>query len=97
MNVKEREKPSAEPWNSLKPVVKSQNERLIALLIAGALALSFPLLSLFIRFSLVCGIPLLYLYLFFVWALIIVSSFLIMKGKRSGSGRSSRAEGSETD
>ena len=97
MNVKEREKPSAELWSTHKPVVKSQNERLIALLIAGALALSFPLLSLFIRFSLVCGIPLLYFYLFFVWALIIVSSFLIMKSKRSGSGRSSRTEGSETD
>lgn len=97
MNVKEREKPSAELWNAHKPVVKSQNERLIALLIAGALALSFPLLSLFIRFRLVFGIPLLYFYLFFVWALIIVSSFLIMKNKRAGSGGSSRAEGSETD
>jgi len=97
MNVQDREKPSAKIWDARKPVVKRQNERLIALLIAGALALSFPLLSLFIRFSLVCGIPLLYFYLFFVWALIIVSSFLIMKGKRSGSGRSSGAEGSNTE
>ena len=97
MNVQERKKPTAELWDARKPVVKRQNERLIALLIAGALALSFPLLSLFIRFSLVCGIPLLYFYLFFVWALIIVSSFLIMKGKRSGSGRSSGAEGSNTE
>ena len=97
MNVQDREKPSAEQWNARKPVVKSQNERLIALLIAGALALSFPLLSLFIRFSLVCGIPLLYFYLFFVWALIIISSFLIMKSRRSGSGRPSRAQGSDTE
>jgi len=97
MNVQERKKPTAELWDARKPVVKRQNERLIALLIAGALALSFPLLSLFIRFSLVCGIPLLYFYLFFVWALIIVSSFLIMKSRRSGSGRSSRAEGSDTE
>jgi len=97
MNLQEREKPSAELWDARKPVVKRQNERLIALLIAGALALSFPLLSLFIRFSLVCGIPLLYFYLFFVWALIIISSFLIMKSRRSTSGRSSGTEGSDAE
>ena len=97
MNKQEREKPSAERWNARKPVLRRQNERLIALLIAGALALSFPLLSLFIRFSIVFGIPLLYFYLFFVWALIIVSSFLIMKDKRSVSGRSFMAQGSDTE
>lgn len=96
MNMKDREKLSIEPWEARKSVVKSQNERLIALLVAGALALSFPLLSLFIRFSLVFGIPLLYFYLFFVWALIIVSSFLIMNSKRSGPGRFSRSRGSDT-
>jgi len=97
MNVRGREEPSAELWDARKPVVKRQNERLVALLIAGALALSFPLLSLFIRFRLVCGVPLLYFYLFFVWALIIVSSFLIMKSSRSTSGSSSTTERSDTE
>jgi hypothetical protein len=94
MNVEKRGKSSAEPW---KPVAKSQNERLIALLVAGVLALSFPLLSLFIKFSLVCGIPLLYFYLFFVWALIIVSAFLIMKGRRSSPDSSSSGRGGDTE
>ncbi|MDH4232360.1 MAG: hypothetical protein OEW04_10075 [Nitrospirota bacterium] len=83
-------------WNAHKPVARRQKERLIALLIAGVLALSFPQLSLFIRFSLLFGIPLLYFYLFSVWALIIVASFLIVRSRRAGSVGSSGAQGSDT-
>ncbi len=96
MKVQGREKNPTDLWNAQKPVVRRQKERLIALLIAGALALSFPQLSLFIGFSLVFGIPLLYFYLFSVWAFIIVASFLIVRSRRSGSGGSSGAQGSDT-
>lgn len=94
MNEQERERPVREVWDAQRPAARSQNERLVALLIAGILALSFPLLSLFIRFALVFGIPLLYFYLFLVWALIIVSAYLIVRNRRPGAVGSSGTPGS---
>ena len=96
MRAQGREKTQTDLWNAQKPVAKRKKERLIALLIAGALALSFPQLSLFTRFSFVFGIPLLYFYLFSVWAFIIVASFLIVNSRRSASGGSSGIKGSDT-
>jgi len=60
------------------PETKQQNERLIAVLIAGLLALNYPLLSLFSKVRLVFGVPLLYLYLFAVWYIIIACVALIL-------------------
>lgn len=48
-----------------------KRQRCIALFILGLLLLNYPLLSLFNVRVLVGGFPLLYLYLFFVWAILI--------------------------
>jgi hypothetical protein len=50
---------------------EDQSQRLVALFVAGALLLSWPLMALVNRAALVLGIPLLYLYLFAAWALLI--------------------------
>ena len=63
------------------PKAKRQSERLIALFVAGLLALNFPLLSLASLMKRVWGIPLLYFYLFVVWAIIIVVSALALRDR----------------
>jgi hypothetical protein len=60
------------------PEAKQRNERLIAVLIVGLLALNYPLLSLFSKVKLVFGVPLLYLYLFAVWYIFIICVALIL-------------------
>ncbi len=45
--------------------------RLVALFVLGLLLMNFPLLSLFSREQLVLGMPVLYVYLYGVWALVI--------------------------
>ncbi len=45
-----------------------KKERAVALFLFGLLAFNPPLLSIFSKPLFVFGIPLLYLYLFFVWA-----------------------------
>jgi hypothetical protein len=47
--------------------MKGVAARLIALFFGGVLLLNFPVLAIFNRPTIVAGIPLLYLYLFFVW------------------------------
>jgi hypothetical protein len=54
-------------------------QRLIALVIAAALALNYPLLFLFSGHGLIFGIPVLYCYLFLIWAAFIVLTALLMK------------------
>ncbi|MFV1967964.1 MAG: hypothetical protein ACC628_21275 [Pirellulaceae bacterium] len=49
----------------------------MALVVAGALALNYPLLYVFSDVRLLFGIPILYLYLFAVWAIFIVLAALI--------------------
>lgn len=61
------------------PETKRKNERLVALLLVGALALNYPLLSLFSKVRLFFHIPLLFLYLFLCWALFILGVALIME------------------
>jgi hypothetical protein len=48
-----------------------KSQRFVAVFILGFLLLNYPLLSLFNRRVLVGGFPLLYLYLFLVWAVLI--------------------------
>ena len=48
-----------------------KGQRLMALFLLGCLALNYPLVSLFAGPVQVAGIPLLYAYVFFAWALII--------------------------
>jgi hypothetical protein len=52
-----------------KPNIKTQ--RLAALFILGGLLFNYPLLALFNRPALLYGIPLLYVYVFAAWALLI--------------------------
>jgi hypothetical protein len=61
--------------------VKRRGERLIGLLIAGAVLLNFPLLSVFSVNRLLFGIPALYLFLFLVWILIIGVMALILRSR----------------
>jgi len=56
-------------------------ERLVALLLAGAAALNFPLLSLFHGRGQVAGIPVLFLYLFLVWFLLAAGTALVLRGR----------------
>ena len=48
-----------------------KGQRLTALFMLGCLMLNYPLVSLFAGDSQVFGIPLLYAYVFFAWALLI--------------------------
>jgi hypothetical protein len=52
-----------------KPNVKGQ--RLVALFLAGNLLFNYPLLALFNQPGMILGIPLLYLYAFGAWAMLI--------------------------
>lgn len=47
-------------------------ERLAGLFLLGSILFNYPILALFNRFQLVAGIPLLYLYAYAAWALVIV-------------------------
>jgi hypothetical protein len=48
-----------------------RSERTVALFLFGAIAISPPFLAIFARDAFVLGIPLLYAYLFVVWAALI--------------------------
>lgn len=50
------------------PENRSKSDRLVALFLLGTILFNFPILSLFNRKSLALGVPLLYLFLFGVWA-----------------------------
>ncbi len=60
-----------------------QNERLVALVLIAALAFNGPLLSLFDSPVLIFGIPVLYLYLFIAWAVLIGLVRSAMQNQRS--------------
>ena len=62
------------------PSVKGQ--RLVALFLLGLLLLNYPLLDLFAGPTLVFGIPILYVYVFAVWALLLALMALVVE-KRS--------------
>jgi hypothetical protein len=54
------------------PVMQDRSsQRLVAVSVLGALLFNYPLLALFNRPVLVFGIPLVYLYVFAAWALVI--------------------------
>jgi uncharacterized membrane protein len=62
------------------PEAKSQ--RLVALCLLGALLFNYPILALFNRPVLFLGIPLIYAYIFAVWAALIALVGLVVE--RSG-------------
>lgn len=69
------------------PGPKRKGERLLSLLIVGILLLNFPLLSVFSSKHLFLGFPVLFVYLFVVWGLIIGAMVLVLRDRpRSASG-----------
>lgn len=60
---------------------KINGRRLVGLFLLGMLLFNFPLLFLFNQPILVLGIPILYLYLFSIWALIIFLMLLVSRSK----------------
>jgi hypothetical protein len=56
-------------------------EHIIILFVVGVLALNYPLLSLFDRLELPLNLPLLYLYVFLVWLLLIIAMAFIIEGR----------------
>ena len=60
----------------------SRSERLVALALLGLLLFNYPLLSLFSTEGTILGIPVLYAYLFTVWAVLVIAVALAVR--RSG-------------
>ena len=60
---------------------KINGRRLVGLFLLGMLLFNFPLLHLFNRPMLALGIPVLYLYLFTAWSLIIFLILMISRSK----------------
>ncbi len=60
---------------------KQRTEQLVVLAVIGALALNYPLLSLFAGSGLLFGIPLLYFYLFALWGGLIAFAGFVLEGK----------------
>jgi hypothetical protein len=58
------------------------SQRLLAVFLTGMLLLFSPIVSLFDRPVFWFGIPLIYLYLFSVWAILIAAMALIIGGKK---------------
>jgi hypothetical protein len=61
----------------IRPSVKGQ--RLVALFLLGCLLFNYPLLNLFSRGGEIFGIPLLYVYVFTVWAAFIGLMALVVQ------------------
>ena len=61
----------------IRPSIKGQ--RLVALFLLGFLLLNYPLLNLFARDSQILGVPVLYAYVFVVWALLIGLMALVVE------------------
>lgn len=59
-----------------------RGQRLAAVAVLGALALNYPLMTLASSGSTLLGIPVLYLYLFALWALIIgIMATIVERGR----------------
>jgi hypothetical protein len=61
----------------IRPTLKGQ--RLVALFLLGCLLFNYPLLSLFASEIRIWGIPLVYVYLFSAWAILIAAMALIIE------------------
>jgi hypothetical protein len=62
--------------------VNRTGQQLAAVAAAGAAALTYPVLSIASTSGLVAGIPVLYVYLFAVWAALIGAMALIVERRR---------------
>ncbi len=62
---------------------KSSNQKLIFLSILLLALLSYPLISLANKAQLLFGIPMLYLYIFIVWIIVIIILYRIVEKKQT--------------
>jgi membrane protein implicated in regulation of membrane protease activity len=70
------------------PAERRSRENMVILFVVGLLALNYPLLSLFDRMKLVLGIPLLFLYVFVMWLVIIaLTAMVVERAERRGDER----------
>ena len=60
---------------------RPKGPRLVVLFLIGALMFNYPLLALFDRASTAFGIPVLYVYMFCAWALLIALLALVIERK----------------
>lgn len=56
-----------------------KGQRLVALFLLGCLLLNYPIFSLFAGAARVFGVPLLYFYVFFAWALLIALMAIVIE------------------
>lgn len=61
------------------PKSSSRTPRLIAVLLLGAMLLNFPLLAIFNVKAMLWGIPVLYVYLFAAWAVVIALVYWVVE------------------
>jgi len=74
------------------PEPERRAERLAGLLILGLAFLNYPLLTIFSGHSFVCGIPVLYFYIFSAWSFIIGVTAFVLRNRRSGARASSDSQ-----
>ena len=74
------------------PQNTDKNKRLVSAFLLGAVFFNFPLLSLFNHMSYVLGFPILYLYIFSLWLLMIVLMIVITTRGNSPDNHRSSAE-----
>lgn len=77
---------------SQMPEPVRRGERLLGLLIWGLMFLNFPLLSIFSVSAFFWGIPVLYIYLFSVWFLILAVTAFVMRGSSTLTEKSSDSQ-----
>lgn len=93
----ENSKPDSNEHNRGSSIIKRYNERLVVLLLAGCVALNYPLLSLFNKPILWFGIPVFYLYLFMFWALFIGLAAAVMEKRQPPGSDSEPFESGKKD
>ncbi len=59
-----------------------KGQRLVALFLLGCLLFNYPIFSLFSGPGQLAGVPLLYLYVFFAWALLIALMAVVVERSR---------------
>ncbi len=69
----------------------------MVLAVIGALALNYPLLSLFAAGDLLFGIPILYFYLFALWGGLIALAGIIIEGGATEKGAATQTRPSDRD
>ena len=61
---------------------EAKGQRLVALFVLGCLLFNYPVLSLFNLPAQVFGVPVLYAYIFFAWAMLVALMALVVEAKR---------------